>query len=175
VRAMLELKQLSKRMNGRPVLAGIDLEIAAGRPTAIAGLGGAEREEDPIRNRAGIRVDDDRIRARCLGTDGGKRHVGIRPGEHVLLDVAQRHSARAFEVVTEIPSRQRNFRPWSHRVAFSFILNHKMNQGERGIGCAFRRSRRFGSAVGNGAEQRRRFQFRWLFIFLLGGACSTSL
>jgi ABC-type sugar transport system ATPase subunit len=41
---MLELKQLSKRMNGRPVLAEIDLEIAAGRPTAIAGLGATERE-----------------------------------------------------------------------------------------------------------------------------------
>lgn len=41
---MLELKELSKTVNGQPVLAGLTLDIAAGRPTAIVGLTAAGRE-----------------------------------------------------------------------------------------------------------------------------------
>lgn len=41
---MLELKELSKMVNGQRVLAGVSLDIAAGRSTAIVGLARAGRE-----------------------------------------------------------------------------------------------------------------------------------
>ncbi len=41
---MLELRELTKSVGGQPVLAGVTLEIAPGRPTAIVGLSRAERD-----------------------------------------------------------------------------------------------------------------------------------
>ena len=41
---MLELRELTKSIGGQPVLVGVTLEIAPGRPTAIVGLSRAERD-----------------------------------------------------------------------------------------------------------------------------------